>query len=201
MNNHRPKILAFAGSLRKGSVNKKLIKIAAEGAREAGAEVTLIDLADFPMPIYNGDIEDQSGQPEEAKRLKKLMLEHDAFLISSPEYNSSISAALKNAIDWVSRPVANEEYLIAFKDKIVGLMSASPSYLGGLRGLVTLRSIFSNIGSLVLSDQLCISNAYEAFDENDKLKDTKKTEQAKKLGASLAHATAKFHHESPLLSR
>ncbi len=198
MQSYRPKILAFAGSLRKGSVNKKLVNIAAEGAREAGAIVTVIDLADFPMPIYNGDVEDASGQPPEAVKLKKLMLEHDAFLIASPEYNSSISAALKNVIDWVSRPQPNEEYLIAFKDKVVGLLSASPSFMGGLRGLVTLRSIFGNIGSFVLADQVCISNAFEAFDENDRLKDKKKEDQAKKLGTALAKTAAKLHQESPI---
>lgn len=199
MNHYRPKILAFAGSLRKESVNKKLIRIAAQGAKDAGADVTLIELEDFPMPIYNGDVEDAEGLPKEAQRLKKLMMEHQGFLISAPEYNSSISAALKNAIDWVSRPVPNEEFLIAFKDKIIALMSASPSFMGGLRGLVTVRSIFGNIGSLVLADQLCIPNAYDAFDEHGHLKDPKKEEQAKKIGAALSHATAKFHHESHVL--
>ena len=121
-----PKILAFAGSTRTESFNKKLIKIGVEGARTAGAEVTLIDLRDFPMPLYDGDLEAASGIPEHGKRLKKLFVEHDGLLISSPEYNSSIPGVLKNAIDWVSRPEPNEPPLVAFGGKVAALMSASP---------------------------------------------------------------------------
>ncbi|MFA6917152.1 MAG: NAD(P)H-dependent oxidoreductase [Parachlamydiales bacterium] len=195
MANRRPKILAFAGSLRKDSVNKKLIQVAQKGAKDAGADVTLIDLKDFPLPIYDGDIEDKNGQPAEAVRLKKLMMEHDGFLIASPEYNSSISAVLKNAFDWVSRPVPNEEYLIAFKNKVAGLLTASPSYMGGIRGLVHLRSILGNVGTLVLPDQFTIANAYEAFDENGNLKDTKKRDHALKIAADLANIIAKLQAE------
>ncbi|MEN8837050.1 MAG: NAD(P)H-dependent oxidoreductase [Celeribacter marinus] len=98
------KLLMFAGSARKASTNKQLAALAARTAKEAGAEVTLIDLADFDMPIYNGNIEADTGLPENAKRLKQLFVEHDGFFIASPEYNSSISAVLKNALDWISRP-------------------------------------------------------------------------------------------------
>src|ERR1035437_1107676 len=131
------KILAFAGSLRMGSFNKKLVKIAAEGARKAGAEVTLIDLKDFPLPIFDEDLERSAGLPADGRKLKDLFLAHDALLISAPEYNSSISAVLKNTIDWVSRPVPGEAPLGCFDGKVAGLMSASPGALGGLRGLVT----------------------------------------------------------------
>src|SRR5438128_1846133 len=106
-----PRILAFAGSLRNDSYNKKLVQIAAASARRAGAEVTCIDLKDYPLPIYDGDIEAASGIPENGQKLKKLFLEHDGLLIAAPEYNSSISAALKNTIDWVSRPVPGETSL------------------------------------------------------------------------------------------
>ncbi|MCA9257251.1 MAG: NAD(P)H-dependent oxidoreductase, partial [Phycisphaerales bacterium] len=102
MGDLRPKILAFAGSLREGSYNKLLVKAAAEGARQAGAEVTFIDLRDFVLPNYDGDIEASSGLPDGAMRLKAILKDHDALLIASPEYNSSISGALKNAIDWAS---------------------------------------------------------------------------------------------------
>src|ERR1700722_12329650 len=101
---NRPKILAFAGSLRKESFNKKLVKIAVKGAQEAGAEVTYIALEDYPLPLYNQEIEDSQGIPENALKLKQLMIQSDGFLISSPEYNSSIPANFKNMIDWVSRP-------------------------------------------------------------------------------------------------
>lgn len=188
----QPKILAFAGSARKDSTNKKLIKIAAAGAREAGAEVTLIDLNDYPMPLYNGDLEENEGQPENAKKIKKLMLEHDAFLISSPEYNSSISPLLKNTIDWISRPVKGEEDLIAFRNKAVALISASPGPLGGLRGLVTVRSILGNIFAHVIPQQMTLPSAYEAFDDQGNLKDPAKEKRAKEVGAALVKFTSKM---------
>src|SRR5260221_646228 len=105
----QPKILAFAGSLRKDSYNKKLIKIAAEGARAAGAEVTVIDLKEFPLPVYDGDLETAEGLPANAKKLKEMFLKHQGLLIASPEYNSSIPGGLKNMIDWVSRTETKDE--------------------------------------------------------------------------------------------
>src|SRR6218665_2317614 len=98
-----PRILVFGGSLRRDSFNHKLAVIAGEAAKEAGAEVTLIRLRDFPLPLFDQEIEDTTGMPDEARRLKKLFIEHDGFLIASPEYNSGMSAALKNAVDWASR--------------------------------------------------------------------------------------------------
>jgi len=179
----RPKILAFAGSLRKDSYNKKLIKIAVKGAEEAGGDVCLIDLLDYQFPLYNGDIESASGLPEKAKELKKLMIESQGFLLACPEYNSSISAVLKNTIDWVSRQeTPEEEGLICFKKKIITLMSASPGPLGGLRGLVTVRSIFGNINCIVLPNQKCISKAGEAFNADGSLKDPKAQEGVLQLG-------------------
>lgn len=188
---HQPKILAFAGSLRKDSFNKKLIKIAARGAEEAGAKVTLIDLLDFPLPIYNGDLEAASGLPENALKLKKLFLEHDGFIIASPEYNSSISGVLKNTIDWVSRQATPDEvYLCCFADKVALLLSASPGGLGGLRGLVHLRAILENIGTWVMPGQKTIPNAQEAFDESGHLKKGEEAvlDLAKKLVATLQKA-------------
>lgn len=183
----QPKILAFAGSLRKDSCNKKLVKIAAKGAEEAGAKVTYIDLKDYPLPIYDGDIEASQGIPENALKLKKLMLEHDGFLISCPEYNSSVSAVLKNVIDWVSRPSSKDEvYLCAFIDKVVMLMGASAGQLGGLRGLVHVRSIFSNINSIVLPQQKCIPLADAAFDSTGNLIDASQQKDIKNLGKKLA---------------
>ena len=128
-----PRILAFAGSTRRESFNKKLVAIAAQGAREAGAEVTLIDLKDFPLPLFDQDLEAEQGMPEIGKKLKKLFIDHDGLLIASPEYNSSFPAVLKNAIDWVSRPAPGEPSLVAFRGKVATLMSASPGALGGLR--------------------------------------------------------------------
>ena len=103
-----PRILAFAASTRRESFNKKLVAVAAQGARQAGAEVTLIDLKDFPLPLFDQDLEAEQGMPENGKKLKKLFIDHDGLLIASPEYNSSFPAVLKNAIDWVSRPAPGE---------------------------------------------------------------------------------------------
>jgi NAD(P)H-dependent FMN reductase len=135
------KILAFSGSARENSYNQKLVKIAALGASKVGAEVTVINLADYPLPLYNADLEKEQGLPENAKKLKQLMLEHDGLLIASPEYNSAFSALLKNTIDWMSRAESSDEKpLAAYQGKVAAIMAASPGALGGIRGLVFLRN-------------------------------------------------------------
>ena len=180
------RIVAFAGSLRRDSFNKKLAALAAAGARETGAEVNLIDLRDLPMPLYDGDFEREHGLPPHARVFKKLLVDCDAMLISSAEYNSAPSAVLKNAIDWASRAEANEAPLRAFKGKIVGLMSSSPGNLGGVRGLAALRSILSNIGAIVLPSQVTVSRANEAFDAQGNLVDSRQREQVANLGIEVA---------------
>jgi chromate reductase, NAD(P)H dehydrogenase (quinone) len=187
------KILAFAGSARKDSFNKKLVKIAVAGAKAAGAEVTYLDFRDLPLPLYDGDLEDSEGLPDNARKLKAMMKAHQGFLIACPEYNSSITTLLKNAIDWASRPDLDESPLVCFKDKVAILMSTSPGELGGLRGLVHVRSILSNIGVLVLPDQKAIGNAHQAFDENGNLKDRSQQESIEQLGNKLATITAKLN--------
>ncbi|HEY9676876.1 MAG TPA: NAD(P)H-dependent oxidoreductase [Drouetiella sp.] len=187
------KILAFAGSGRKDSFNKKLVKVAAEGAREAGAEVTVIDLADYPMPIYDGDLESSEGLPENAKKLKQIFLEHQGLLVASPEYNSSISPLLKNAIDWVSRPEPGQPPLVCYDMKVVGLMAASPGLLGGLRGLVTVRSIFGSIKCTVIPEQVAVSKAGDAFNADGTLKDEKQSASVKNIGARVAEFASKLH--------
>ena len=188
-----PKIAAFAGSLRAGSFNKKLLAIAADAARTAGAEVTVVDLRELALPLFDQDLEDASGLPEGAKRFKALLRASDGFLIASPEYNSSITAALKNAIDWASRAESDDEpSLVAFRGKAAALIAASPGALGGLRGLVTLRSILGNIGVLVLPDQVAIPTAHEAFDEAGKLKDERKVKQVAKLAGTLVDLSKKL---------
>lgn len=188
----KPKILAFAGSTRIDSFNKKLVKVAAAGAMENGADVTIIDLRDFAMPLYDGDLEQKEGLPSNARKLKDLMLSHQGFLISSPEYNSSISGVLKNTIDWASRPSEGEESLACFKDKVAGIMSASPGGLGGLRGLVHVRAILENISVLVIPEQIAIAKAHEVFNADGTLKDKKQEEQVKRIGASVARLLIKL---------
>lgn len=187
-----PKILAFAGSTREASYNKKLVKIAAEGAKAAGAEVTYIDLRDLPMPIYDEDLEAKEGIPENARKFKELLNAHQGLLIAAPEYNSSITAVLKNAIDWASRPEPGEPMLAAFTGKVAAIMSASPGGLGGLRGLIHVRSILSSINVLVLPEQKAISSAFQAFDEEGKLKDPKQQEAIEQLGSKVATLLAKI---------
>jgi len=189
----KPKILAFAGSTRTDSLNKKLVRIAAAGAKAAGADVTVIDLRDYPLAVYDGDNEEREGLPANAKKLKQLFLAHDGLLISSPEYNSGMSGVLKNVIDWVSRKETDDEKdLACYTGKVAVIMSASPGGLGGLRGLVQLRSILGNIKVLVLPEQIAIPAAHEAFNADGTLKDAKRQAAVEKLGATLAQTIAKL---------
>ncbi len=189
----QPKIVAFAGSTRAGSFNKQLVALAADAARAAGAEVTVVDLRELALPLFDQDLEDASGLPEGAKKFKALLRASDGFLIASPEYNSSVTAALKNAIDWASRAESDDEPpLVAYKGKVAALCSAAPGALGGLRGLVHLRAILGNMGVIVLPDQVCISTAHEAFDDAGKLKDERKAKQVAALAKGLVDILAKL---------
>lgn len=182
-----PRILAFAGSTRGDSYNKRLVRIAAGGARAAGAEVTLLDLRDYPLPLFDEDDEARAGLPANARKLKDLFLAHQGLLMACPEYNSSITAVLKNTIDWVSRPVPGEEPLNCFSGKVAAIMSASPGALGGLRGLVTVRSILGNIRVIVLPDQMAVAKAHEAFTADGSLKDPGQHASIEQLGVKLTH--------------
>jgi NAD(P)H-dependent FMN reductase len=186
------KILAFAGSTREASYNKKLVQVAAGGARKAGAEVTYIDLRDLPMPLYDEDLQAKEGFPANVREFKDLMKAHQGLLIACPEYNSSITPLLKNAIDWASRPEGDEPMLACFRDKVAAIMSTSPGALGGLRGLVHVRDILGNIGVLVLPDQKAIPKAFEAFNEDGSLKDAKQQEAVENIGAKVAAVLAKL---------
>ncbi|WP_431065851.1 NADPH-dependent FMN reductase [Methylotuvimicrobium sp.] len=186
------KILAFSGSARKNSYNQKLVEIAAGGARRSGAEVTLINLADFEMPIFNEDLEKKEGMPGAARDFKSLLIAHDGFLIASPEYNSAFSPLLKNAIDWASRREGDELPLLAYRGKLAAIMSASPGALGGLRGLVFLRLLLSNIGVTVQAGQQAIANAAKAFNDDCSLVDTAQQDAVIELGVNLARTLAKL---------
>jgi chromate reductase, NAD(P)H dehydrogenase (quinone) len=188
----QPKILAFAGSTREGSFNKKLLRLACEAARNAGAEVTCIELKDYPMPLYDGDLEKSEGIPANGMKLMELMIEHDAFLIASPEYNSAMSGVLKNAIDWASRPVPGKKPLVAFDGKTACILSASPGALGGLRGLFALRQVLSNIKVLVIPEQLTLPKANEAFDDNGALKDEKQMTSVTNIARRLVEVATRL---------
>ena len=177
-----PKLLFLSGSIRTDSLNTKLAKAAMQQATELGAKTTYLDLKDYELPIYNGDLEAASGLPDNAKKIKELFVEHDGFFIASPEYNGSFSALLKNTIDWISRPhTDNEPPLHAFKGKIAALSACSPGALGGLRGLVPLRMLLGNIGVIVSPSQAAIGNGFKAFDETGNLTDNKQDELLNKV--------------------
>lgn len=187
MTQSKKKILAFAGSLRAGSFNKKLIKNAVKIAESEGHEVTLIDLNDFPLPIYNGDIED-AGMPDKVRELQALFAKHDSFLIATPEYNGAVPALVKNTLDWMSRSLENgDSGITLFKGKVVGIISASPGALGGLRALLALRDQLAKLSLWVAPTQFALSKAHEAFAEDGSFKDE---EQAKRIKAVIADMAA-----------
>jgi chromate reductase len=154
-----PKILAFAGSTRMGSFNRQALDYAMQGARNAGAEVTLVDLRDYSMPLYNRDLELSHSLPEAAVRLKALFKSHHGLLLACPEYNSSITPLMKNTLDWVSRPDGEESGLVPYEGKLAALVSASKGHLGGLRGLRHLREILTALHVIVIPKQMALAHA------------------------------------------
>ncbi|OYU45198.1 MAG: FMN reductase [Burkholderiales bacterium PBB4] len=164
------KLLLISGSARKESYNAKLAAAAAKLASAQGVETDLVAAADLRLPLYDGDLEEIEGLPTAVVALKARFLAADAVLFACPEYNSSITPLLKNLIDWVSRAGSDSEApLAAYKGKVAGLVSASPGALGGMRGLVTVRSILGNIGVLVVPTQFALGKAHEAFDTEGNL--------------------------------
>lgn len=188
----RIKLLTLSGSTREGSFNTKLAKLCTKIIESHKIDVTFVNLKQFPLPLYDGDYEANEPYPANAAKLKQLFLEHDGFLIASPEYNSSISGVLKNTIDWISRSEAKGTDLSGFTEKVITLVSASPGGLGGLRGLNQLRSILSNVGSVVLPNQLAIAQAHEAFDEKGDLTDPKKLKLLENVIEALIQTTKRF---------
>lgn len=186
------KILAFAGSGRKDSVNKKVVAVAAQGAREAGAEVTIVNLEDFDMPIFTEDLEAEHGMNKGGQAFKELLMSHDGFLISSPEYNSSYSGLFKNAIDWASRQTGDEKPMAAYRGKVAAIMAASPGALGGMRVLVVLRMLLENLGTMVLPTQKSISAAFDKFDAQGNITDEKAEKALKNLGKNLVETLTKL---------
>jgi chromate reductase, NAD(P)H dehydrogenase (quinone) len=166
------KVLAFATSVRRSSLNRKLIELAARIAREEQAEVDLAGFRDFSMPIYDGDLEEEQGLPDGALELKQRVEWADALLIATPEYNFSISGPLKNAFDWVSRARP-----MPWRGKSVYLMSASPSPMGGIRGLWQTRIPFEGCGALVFPDMFALPHANTAFTESGELADERMAER------------------------
>lgn len=164
------KLLLISGSARAESLNGKLAAVATKIAAAQGVDVDLVAPADLRLPLYDGDWEESEGLPAAVVALKARFVVADAILFACPEYNSSITPLLKNLIDWVSRAGSDGEApLAAYKGKVAGLVAASPGALGGMRGLVTVRSILGNIGVIVVPTQFALSKAHEAFDAEGNL--------------------------------
>ena len=187
---HTTKLLFMAGSAREASLNKRLARLGVEVAQANGIASTFADLGDYPMPIYDGDLEAKSGVPDNAKKLKALLLVHDGVFIAAPEYNASLAPLLKNALDWVSRNRdEGEPPLHVYKTRVFAIGSASPGAFGGMRGLIALRQTLEmGLGALVLPDQIVVAKATEAFDDQGHLKDKTLMEMYKGLIQKLARA-------------
>ncbi|MEQ1730855.1 MAG: NAD(P)H-dependent oxidoreductase [Vicinamibacterales bacterium] len=184
------RILFIAGSTRKGSLNERLAHLGADIARANGIAATLADLGQYPLPIYDGDIEAASGPPDNARKLKTLLGEHQGVFIAAPEYNASITPLLKNTLDWISRVrVENEAPLHVFRSRVFALGAASPGGFGGMRGLMALRQTLElGLGCLVLPEQIVVPRAADAFDDHGHLEDKGVMEAYKALLQKLARA-------------
>jgi chromate reductase len=182
-----PKILVFAGSIRSGSYNARLAALATKELVLAGADVTRISLADYPMPLYDGNLEATSGPPPNAVKLKQHMMAHKGVFIVSPEYNASVTPLLKNTIDWVSRVrERGEPPLAAYKNRVFAIGGASDGAYGAMRSLMALRQVLElGCGALVIPDQIAVNRASEAFDEMDNLKDERAAGLLKRVAQRL----------------
>jgi len=184
------RLLFFAGSAREGSHNKKLARLGQKIAEANGIEAVFADLADYHMPIYHGDLENDQGVPERARAFKALLEEYDGVMIVTPEYNASVPPLLKNTIDWLSR-VKDEPDV--FKTRVFAISGASPGYYGAMRSLLTLRQILSaGLGALVIPQQMALPRAVQAFEDDGSLKDEAQQKMFAGVVEALAVAARKF---------
>ena len=184
------KILAFAGSNRRESFNRKALSLAVAGARDAGADVTVADLRDFAMPIYDADFHHENGLPQTMLALRKLMLSANGLLIACPEYNASITPLLKNTIDWLSQSVDADDKAV-FGNKVCGLMGASPGGFGTIRALPHVSYIFSNLGTIVLP-VVAVPKAHELMNADGTVKNESAAKMLHELGAKIANTVSKL---------
>jgi chromate reductase, NAD(P)H dehydrogenase (quinone) len=182
-----PKVLVLAGSIRTGSFNARLAALAAKEIARAEAEVTRISLLDYPLPLYDGDLEARSGPPENAVKLKRMFCAHNGVFIASPEYNASVTPMLKNAVDWISRVREHREApLAAYRNRVFALGAASNGTYGGMRSIMALRHVLElGCGALVIPEQIAVREASHAFDDNDDLKDERLAGQLKTVARRL----------------
>jgi NAD(P)H-dependent FMN reductase len=196
-----PKILAFAGSLRERSYNRRVLKIAVEGARTAGVSVDVLDLRDYPLPLYNADDVDRDGFHPNAIKLQELLSSYEGLLIASPEYNGSLPGGLKNAIDWASRASERFGTNQVFKGKCAAMITASPGSFGGIRCLGHMRGVLSIMGVNVLPSEIAVTFVAQKFaGESDTITDEKTKALLEDLGAALAHMLKRMHGEIEMVS-
>ena len=188
------RLLCFAGSTREGSFNRKLASLAHHIATANGIEAVLAELKDYPMPLYNGDLEKAEGPPENARAFKALLSEYQGVFIASPEYNSSVAPLLKNTLDWVSRVRhEGESGLEIFRTRIFAISGASPGNYGGMRSLLHLRQILEiGLGAHVIPQQIAVPRAMDAFEADGSLKDHVLQTHCKNVVEHLAIAARKF---------
>lgn len=184
-------ILAFAGSARRDSWNRKVLEVAVNGAREAGATVTIVNLGDYPMPIYNADWHAEHGVPDATVELRRLMMAANGLLIASPEYNASITPLLKNTIDWLSQEVKGESGRAPFEGKVGGLMGASNGAFGTIRALPHVSAILANLGVLMLP-VVAVPSVAKAFDESGAMTNDRTRATLSALGARVATTVVKL---------
>ncbi len=189
------RLLFLSGSARSGSFNKKVALLGARISEANGIHSAFADLGDYPMPLYDGDLEQSDGPPENAKKLKALFGLHTGILIACPEYNASITPLLKNTLDWVSRVREEGEGMNeVYRTRVFALAAASPGGMGGLRGVNTVRHVLEiGLGALVLPEQFAVPRAATAFEDNGHLKDVAAQERYKELIEKLARAARVLH--------
>lgn len=185
------KILAFAASTRAGSFNQAALEVAAAGARETGADVTLLSLGNYPLPVFDQDMEAKEGLPDNILKLRTIFAEHDGLLVASPEYNGFFTPLLKNTLDWLSRP-APENSPAPFANKTAALLSASPGGLGGIRALPHAKLLLENLGILVLPQTHGVGSAHDVFGADD-FAGSRHAQGLQALGRSLAETVAKLN--------
>ena len=188
------RLLFFAGSTREGSLNRKLASLARHIAAANGIEAVLAELKDYPMPIYNGDLEAKEGRPERARAFKALLSEYQGVFIAIPEYNSSVTPLLKNTLDWVTRVrEKGETGLEVYRSRVFAISGASPGHYGTMRGLLHLRQILEvGMGASVIPQQIAVPRAMDAFEPDGSLKDTAQQTLCKRVVEALAVASRKF---------
>jgi chromate reductase len=191
-----PKILAFAGSTRKNSFNKRLAKVALHAAEKMGAKTTFIDLLDYDMPLYSDDLLKKHGMPDSVIAFKEMLKSHNGFFIASPEYNGSLTGTLKNAIDWATIKSEGEDRMACWNGKIAGLLSASPGGLGGIRGLHHLRTILAGIGTFVLPNHLAVGNSTTNLQNDTHITDEKLQQQVDTLATEIVRVVRGLHTEN-----